>query len=223
MLRTFRIGLVAILLTCLLAAAEQASAAIMRWEFAGVINGLHDPADFFEGNLQVGDPFTGYYVFDSNTPDSQINDPARGEYISEYASMSATFGGKTFSDSGISCAISVINGNRDHFYLRAIDVLFNGSYSGSLSISLYDDEATVFNSDNLPTGPVDLLAFEERTFGMLGGLPPYNDVKVFGTVTSMILVPEPGSILLLSIGAFLAAGRNHMRPQVMKMFVCRHA
>lgn len=211
MLRTFRIGLVAMLLTCLLAAAEQASAAMMRWEFAGVVNGVHDPADFFEGNLQPGDPFSGYYEFDSNTPDSRISDPARGEYVAENACMVATFAGKTFSDSGISCTISVVNGNRDHFYLCAIEVLFNGSNSGSLSVSLYDDEATVFNSDNLPTWPVDLLAFEESTFGMLGGLPPYNDVKVFGIVTSLILVPEPGSILLLCLGAFFAAGHRARR------------
>lgn len=204
----------AFLLSILPAFSKQASAAMMRWEFDGVINHVYDPDGFFGGDILEGDLVTGQYIFDSTTPDSKPGDPLQGLYISPLASFSLTLGGQTFATIGTNCQIYVLDGTVDAFQLSGGFFDTNGLREILMGLALSSNNNTILNSDSLPIWPIEPYSFEYKGCGMKG-ITGNNVVEIFGVVTSLTLVPDPGSILLLCLGAFLAAS-HRVRRSVIK-------
>ena len=76
----------------------------------------------------------------------------------------------------------------------------------SFGIFLFDSDGTMFSSDALPLIPPDLLIVELPTFSITS--QPLG-VNISGTLTSV--VPEPGTLSLLVLGALTCMKRRHKR------------
>ena len=63
----------------LLAATIPANAGPVTWEYAGEITAVNDYIDLFGSAITVGTPFSGYFTFESSTPNSSTDSTGRYE------------------------------------------------------------------------------------------------------------------------------------------------
>jgi len=175
--------------------------------------------------FSVGDAFTVTFTFDSLTPDSNP-DPNRGRYSNAITSLSVTVGAYTATASGNN-SISVDNdlpfGTGDRYFidlsamsgpsLNAFDVS-----SQTALLIMADSSGHALSSEALPISPADLAGF---TLGG-GGLAlqfedPMGDpvdptepllAFVFADLTSISLIPEPATWLLLALGGLTLRRRR---------------
>ena len=190
----------AAVLTVAVFAAAPASAGLIPFEFAGVIDTVSDPDNALDGAVQVGDPFSGSYTFDSDTPDSYPGDPGFGQYQSHSFAINIAGGGLAVDAGPDDSQILVSNETYgDQYSSGAFGFESSGVGVNELEIRLADNTATAFDSDALPVTPPELSAFSWRTM-FFNGVVLASDLEfnLYGTVTS--LVPEPTVLLLLVAG-----------------------
>lgn len=89
----------------------------------------------------------------------------------------------------------------DFFQMRDYSLDFRG-YTVSAGVFLEDDDATYFDSDLMPSTLPTLSEFDRTNFVMIaydeeGAFPFY----LAGPIRSLVLVPEPSTILLLGVSA----------------------
>ena len=197
----------------------------------GNVTSIESPDSELHSEFSVGEPITLTYTYESTTPDADtLHGELRGSYIGAIVSASMTIGDYTVNTGGGWIVI-----NDDFFATNSPDlyfpiserspfagsrgVAFNGSDVGSrfpyfLGMELMDEDGTALSSDELPSAAPTLsdfelrrfeLAFaEETTAGSAQGV-----ARVFGQVTSIEVVPEPSTALLLGMGLVgLGAGRK---------------
>ena len=184
-------------------AAGPAGAAMMAYEFEGVISIVVDDYNQLGGSVKPGDPFSGRYVFDTETPDLDP-DVYWGTYISPAASMSLIAGQMSMAASGSSCNVTVQDSPTSSDQLS-----FAGTYFTSGEYYIYEMEVLLHSSlpdtlqgDGLPTGPLALSAFDRHFLGVRGDAGDLlKSYKFYGTLTRFAVVPEPS----LGIPALLVA------------------
>ena len=173
--------------------------------------------ELLEGQVNVGDTITGSYTYDSTTPDSSPSETV-GSYwhLSSPCGISLSVGGFVFqTDSdNVYFLVQILNDHlgNDGYLLRSYYnlPLSNGVWVEHISWQLDDYTATALSSTDLPTTPPVLedWAYSPAQLGIKLGSKGY--AGLYGEVTSVELVPEPGTVFLLGLGglALIRRGRE---------------
>ncbi len=200
------------LLCLLLGAVRPANATLVTIYIEGVVDSVHDYGNYLEGKVNVGDPITGYYTYDTATPDTNPS-----EWIGDYwhysppAGILLTTGGFEFeTDPGhVQFLLSVGNAggpySMDNYLVRSYGnlPLSNGVALSTISWQLDDSTGTALDSDAIPMGPPDLTEWEVYPSLCLEADRMY---VVRGHITQAI--PEPATLSLIALGAFGLAARK---------------
>ena len=179
-----------ICVTLVVASSTAGLGETLTFEFRGDIEERDGslPAPFQD--VAVGDPFSLSYTFDSDTPDENPDDPARGWYATQGYELTA--GGA--SQAGVS--------DIPHSIFLYVDIQRYAAtfYDEGLTIAgILDFEPGTFLTDALPTR-LDLDALTDALFDF-GTVDGYAR----GRITTVI--PEPATAVML-IGALLARRRR---------------
>jgi len=185
-------------------------AGIVEISLTAEIMYIRDP-DEFDGQLQIGDIITGSYKYESTTPDSNPL-PTVGDY-EHYSSpygISLTAGGFVFQTDpdNVNFLVEVVNNHyasptEDNYGIISYNnlPLSNGVPIAGIEWHLSDTSGTALSSDALPTTP-PVLDDWSYSWGMLIHTGPHTGhVAIEADVTSVELVPEPTTLVLLGLGS----------------------
>lgn len=187
---------------------------------------VEDSDNLLFNKIKVGDIITGYYSYDSDTPDSKPDYSSVGDYWFRGEvpyGFSLNAGGFNFRSDPYDneFLVEICNNHGvievDNYLLRSYNNLpvYPGVFVEHISWQLDDDSGTVLNSDALPSMP-PILEDWKYTWGlrMKGGTIPGNGCagpgySITSKVTSAYLIPEPSTIALLGLGTLaLITGRR---------------
>ena len=176
--------------------------------FAGALNSL---------GVFVGGTIAGSYTLESTTPDLYPSQDDNASY--EFAVLDAAIAvggyGLTFDPSRfnyVNIHDKIPGGAGSDLYLATVPMLDSpqvGAPPLDLVLMLADSEGDAFSTDAITLVPPDLSQYETNFFILLEGGTgsPY----VIGTITSLVLVPEPSSVLLLGAGIAAVIGLRRRR------------
>lgn len=193
-------------------AANQSSASLVTWQFAGEITIVHDLNNLLDGAITAGTPFSGSYTFESTTPDVHPQSAVYGRYENAITSVSGvigdlTFGGPIKSDNVITVLLLSF-----HNYGAATRVDFFGE-SMVFSLGLRDSTGRMLLDDSLPLSAPSLEGLDPT---VMTGFRILNedddDLAFYGDLT--FLVPEPTTFLLIALGSLAVFGRRQRRSRI---------
>lgn len=174
-----------------------ADGGLITWEFAGQITEVRDIDGSLGGVFNIGTLFSGQYTFESTTPDSSPS-PDVGRYEGAVTSVFGIIGEVPFFDfPGLEGLIRV----SDNFGGDSYSVIDATEFLGApveFSLFLNDSTGAIFSGDSLLFTPPALSALDSTFF--LLELEPDGDALI-GELT--ILIPEPGTLVLMVVGASL--------------------
>ena len=163
------------------------------------------------GLSSFGAPITGTFTFDSAAADA-IADPSMGSFASNGVpyGFAVDVDGTSYAIDGRATVVTANDIGVDQYGVVAID--------GGLTLELFlqDFTQTALSSDAQPLLP-SLAAFGSRRFELFA-----DDTEFGGDLTSLVCtagcaapvaVPEPGSLLLIAVGAGAFAIRRRTRPR----------
>lgn len=182
-----------LLLLLALAIVSPAIALTYTYQFSGNVTQLTNPNNAIPG-AYLNQPFTGTFSY-SSMPFSST-----GIY-DQMASLKITLGSFTLDHTNKPTFITVANyattatGRQDSFSFHASGTqgLYNYSRSG---INLADSTRTVFSSTALPTSLL-LNSFTLAQMNLTGSKGA-STFSIVGNVTTLTLIPEPATLLLLT-------------------------
>jgi len=191
-----------------------AEAALITIEIEAVVDFVEDSHNYLEGKIKVGDTITGWYTYDTSTPDSASSNPTVGRYEHHTppCGISLTAGGFEFKTNAanvdflVGIANNVTSGGlHDSYWIQSYNnlPLSNGVLVDDISWSLRDYSATALSSIDLPTTAPVLEDWQSGNLLRLHGVKWIY--KVDAHVTSA--VPEPGTILLFGLVGLLLRKR----------------
>jgi hypothetical protein len=178
----------------------------VEFEFSGYIDDISANENNALGNVYINQPFEGWFTY-SSVPDQSPN-PAYGRYH-QNASISVTLGTQTITYFDDFVYIRVYDNYRgeDEFSFAVDNRQGDFEFTG-YGVHLSDSTGVVFNSDALPMS-FDLTHFDSARLELHGHKYPVWDwFDVSGEITSLILIPEPATLLLLGFGAVLLRKRR---------------
>jgi hypothetical protein len=172
----------------------QAKAKLITIEIEAVVDYVEDDLGVLEGKINTGDIITGWYTYDTSTPDSNpLANYAAYWHYNPPAGISLTIGGLEFKTNpdDVNYRIAISNGYYfiDTFSLRSINnlPLSNGTLVEDIYWLLEDSTGTAVSTDALPTTPPIL---ENWQYNLLLITGPYIG-ESFGIVAHVIkAVPE---------------------------------
>ncbi|MCB9850515.1 MAG: PEP-CTERM sorting domain-containing protein [Phycisphaerales bacterium] len=189
------------LLPLMLLCPQPACGDLVTFAFTGVTT-LFNDGDNVGWSVPNGTELSGRYTFDSTTPDGSPSDPEHGRYYDTIVDLSLSLAEDETTRIGIFNHIFIRTDDiNDQYILRDRNLVFK-DYESNFSFLLADAQANVFASDALPEEPPPLGEFEATDF-VLSGLE--SEYSIHGDITSLTLVPEPSTLVLLA-GATLMAG-----------------
>ena len=165
-------------------------------------------------DVEFGQTVTGVYRFEGTTVDADSGED-RGDYAGALSLTTVQLGDDTVVATGAG------SGSDAHDIL--VDLAFdfetaqlygvsheNSGGTGTLNgasvsvvdfdLELLDPGFTAFEDDSLPLLPPDLASFTTKSFTLDVVVENFQTFEVAGIVTSLTLVPEPGSAALLGLG-----------------------
>jgi hypothetical protein len=190
-------------------------AEIIKIGLTGLVDSVTDPYNLLENGIHQNDSITGFYVYDSTTPDTNPL-PIYGTYL--YAStpygISLTITSVTFQTDplNVNFLVSIANDNQGNDSYSIISynnlTLANGVTVDNLSWDLVDNLGIAISTTDLPVTPPDLSKWPFNNlyiFGGVGGTPPCFDeaFHIQGHITSAYLIPEPATFFLPALGGLL--------------------
>ncbi len=207
----FRKGLITILAVVMLFVVCPASRAdIITIGIEGVVDSIGDPYNLLENKIHQGDSTTGFYIYDSETPDSTPELTWNGLYEHTTApyGMSLTIGEIIFQTDTADVDFMVniwnnFNETEDCYRITS----YNNLMIGDLLISrldwiLEDYSGNALSSIELPDTPPDLLAWQSNLL-IVDGFVDDEYFRIDGHITDVWLIPEPATILLITLGGLL--------------------
>jgi hypothetical protein len=211
--------IIILMLGVLLYCGGLAQADIITIGLTAQVDNVGDSYNLLENKIHVGDTITGFYTYDSSTPNSDPQPQYNGVYPYTTApyGMSLTVGSVTFqtNSANVNFVVSLTN----NFYSDPYDsygitshnnlALNNGLSVDRLQWGLADYDGTTFSSTELPQEPLDLSKWQSNYLSVMGGRYPFPSpsektlFQVNGHVTDVYLVPEPASLCLLAFGGLI--------------------
>jgi hypothetical protein len=202
-----------VLAVALCFSAASVKAEIIKIGLTARVDSVGDPYNLLENKIQVGDIITGFYTYDSLTPNSSAWPLYEGayQYTTAPYGMSLMVGGVTFQTdpANVDFLIDIanVNGEPDYCTVHSNNnlVVGDGLSVDQMHWQLDDYSGTAISSTELPLVPPDLSKWSNR-LSIMGGLypfPPGGGKTLFGInghVTDVYLVPEPLSVCLLALG-----------------------
>jgi len=182
-----------------------------------VVDDVVETGDYLNGRIKVGDLITGTYTYDTDTPDSStLSGIGRYAHYAYPCGISLSVGGLNFMTDfspGFPEYFTVwITNNSsgvDGISVRSYHnlPLRDGMSVGTIEWILQDPSETAILSADLPTtAPIlsdwetNFLQFGAGSGGSRDGGEPPIGFGVAAHVTSAVVIPEPGTILLLGLG-----------------------
>jgi len=190
-----------------------AGGALITIEIEGVVDSVYDPHGYLEGKISSGDIITGLYTYDLSIPDSNpLPQGADYEHLVPPCGISLSVGDFVFQTdmTNVNFLIEIINNYPpvDNYLVRSHNnlPLSNGTLIGGISWLLEDSTGNALSSDALPTtAPV----LDDWGFNRLniGGGTRARPLGIQGRVTSVVVIPEPATVLLFSFGGLIFVRR----------------
>jgi hypothetical protein len=197
-------------------------AEIIEIGLIGQVDYVDDPYNLLENAVYQGDSITGYYIYDSETPDSE---PSIYDGIYRHTSalygMSLTAGSLTFQTDPTS--VDFVIGLTDNYYGDPPDFygitsynnlpLINGVSIDNLHWQLRDYSGSALSSDALPLTAPNLSQWQSNMLSISGGLYPFPPgektlFRINGHVTSVWLIPEPATLFLFGLAGLFLRNRK---------------
>lgn len=190
---------------------------IVRVDLYGEVNSVIDPAGLLGGQVSVLDAVTGFYRFDTSTPDSKPLNSNEGEYqqTTPGCGISLNINGMLFTSNpnpqNMNFLIKVIN-DTDSNDRYLVSSTVNLPTAGGLEVSfirwqLEDGTRTALSSDALVAATQGQWGSNvlEITFRGGGG-----GGRIVADISYAEIVPEPATVLMISFG-FLFIGRRRSK------------
>jgi hypothetical protein len=203
-------GIITIIICASSFCAQPAQAELVTIQIEGVVDSVSDDYGYLEGKIKPGDIITGFYTYESTTPDSNPLSYV-GDYL-HHASpcgISLTVGGFEFKTdpANVYFLVEIVNSVwGDNYSVKSNDnlPLSNGVWVGLISWQLDDPTGNALSSDVLPT-TAPVLDDWQSIYGLRldgwGGKYPKDFFTISSHVTSAI--PEPATFLLFAFGGGL--------------------
>ena len=207
----------AIIITVLmLANVSPVRAEIITIAIEATVSWVNDPCDYLEGNIGPGDIITGTYIYDSTTADSNPSSTV-GEYwyYESPFGLSLSAGGFDFKTDPcyVEFLVAIRNNQgiteEDGYILRSLNniPLSNGALVDDIYWQLNDSSGQALSSiDLLITAPI-LEDWQDGNWLLIEGEPRVTDFSIQAQVTSVVVVPEPASII--AFGCVFIVLRKH--------------
>ena len=184
-------------IVCLSAKADLITIAI-----SGQVTSVGDPSGHFGGQIHIDDTITGTYTYDSATLDSYPEDTTYAQYLnySAMTGISLYVDGFNFGTNPNNVEVGVTIRNDDFgedrytFGSNYNLPLPDGTSVQHLFWVLSDLTGTALSSDALPLTAPDLNKWSYNSLY----IGRDRDFGIFATVTSVVLVPEPATLILLA-------------------------
>ena len=202
---------------CFCASPAQAEPITIAIE--AVVDRVDDPSSYLGGKIKTGDIIAGTYTYDSSTLDSNPS-PSVGDYqhFDPPAGIFLSVGGFDFQTdpANVYFLIEVANDhpwfdpdiNKDNYLLISYNnlPLSNDTLVDDISWQLDDRSGQALSNTSLPlTAPV-LGDWQDGNSLRVEGVPRQTDFFIDAHVISAI--PEPGTLILLSLGGLLLRFRT---------------
>jgi hypothetical protein len=186
-----------------------ANATLITIQIEAVVDSVQDYGNYLEGQINPGDIITGYYIYESTTPDSNpsLDVGDYEHYISPFGIFLSVSGFDFETDpTNVDFFVEVVNNypSGDYYLVGSSDnlSLSNGTLVDRISWQLDDYTGYALSSDALPTTPPALDDWQSNILNISGD----RTFGIWAHVTSA--VPEPTTFLLLSLGSLLLRKRN---------------
>jgi hypothetical protein len=185
----------------LLVCVHPAQATLITIEIEAVVDTVEDEDNYLEGQISPGNIITGYYTYESTTPDTNPSaSGGRYEHSTSPYGIFLSVGGFDFQTdlTNVDFLIEVENDHppEDNYFLLSqsnLD-LSNGTTVDSISWWLYDPTGNALSTDALPATEPVLDDWQGNQLRLEGDRTFLIDAHV----TSAI--PEAATILLMSLG-----------------------
>ena len=209
-----------VLLICSALPVQKSYAALVTFSFDGTLSSVDSP---LSGTFTVGQHFSGFYTFESVTPD---DDPSSstGLYRNAVTALQVSIGGYNATGPVLHPDLAGMKSDIQMNLYQSMDSYlmsagFSGSASGMppkiLTLSLNALPHTLFSDDSIPLLPPSSTIPESQASHLFLGFGPsslYSSAGIAGDITSLTVVPLPASAVLFPTGlSLLAAAARRLR------------
>jgi hypothetical protein len=187
---------------------DSARAVAIYSEFSGAIDTIVDIHNAIDPSVEVGTPFIGWFIYDSDAPDSSPAYPDRTTAFLDSAPYGLSIQVGTYDLETIAAPDSRLFvsaykfADRDQFAVNS-PTTEAGVSDGSLLFRLIDPTRQALAPDAFPPTTPSLADWSIREIQIRLDLDSGERIYMFGTVQS--IVPEPATAHLLLLGLVVTA------------------
>lgn len=195
-----------------------AAATTVTVQMSGTLTGVSGHTEVLDGSVSVGGGFSLTLTYDDALPDQSSPDCC-GTYTSSTASVAGVTGNYSFSSTDILFFfVRNDDGGADRIDVDALGgATASGPFppgvfaddTGLLRISLVDSSQSALDSDALVDVNWNLADYDGATFSTQWVIQPvFQPLDIFGQITSIQVIPEPSTALLVALGLVAVAVRR---------------
>jgi hypothetical protein len=200
-----------------LSAGGAARGNIVQIEITGQVTSVDDRAGALAGKIKSGNTITGWYMYDSGTPDSNpLSTEGDYEHYVEPFGITLNISGFLFASNpgDVDFLIQVTNdsSSKDSYVLNSTNnlPLSSGAAVSQISWQLNDYTTTALDNDTIPLGAPVLADWQRNNISIICGSS--GTTRIGATITdAWLVVPEPASALIITLGIALIASRRRRR------------